>query len=273
MSYINDLGKNYAEEYRQFGEKILAENKEILKKSGVTPPLFNNDLEPDNAGFTIDIAQTEDNEEDEQSKKGTDKKKSSYKETSIGKNTTLTDVKSSTGMMNTVYKNSIKSSNLVAGSSNDLYYSTNEFNESLEESDGSDDNDNMANFMSEEYEKGLHLDGGGYTYYEKNNESSNTSFAARLMGSYKTKNEKFTLSYGGSFEYSVQKNNYQIYDTDSNLKYKQSQDNNQTETKANSSTQTIPLPSDNNTNKSDNKSGNAIFMAKYKDKIFVIGLN
>ena len=41
MSGINDLGKNYLEEYKAFGAKVLSENEQILKKSGVTPPIFN----------------------------------------------------------------------------------------------------------------------------------------------------------------------------------------------------------------------------------------
>ncbi len=266
MSYINGLGKNHAAEYKEFGEKILAENKEILKKAGVTPPLFNNDLEQDNAGLVFERTQVlsedvDDDDDDDDEKK----KKSSYKPSSISKNSTLTDVRSSAGMKNTVYKNSIKSSNMVDKGSDDPSPSLDEFNDSLETSNGSNDNDDLADFMSREYEKGLHLNGGGYAYYEKNNESTNTSFVANVTGSYTTKNGNFSLSYGGSFEYAVNNDNI-IPEIESASANKPSTDSTQTKTRAEDSAQTPSQPADNNTNKSDDKSGNAILMAKYKDK-------
>ena len=266
MSYINGLGKNHAAEYKEFGEKILAENKKILERAGVTPPLFNNDLEPDNAGLVFKRTQVlsedvDDDDDDDDEKK----KKSSYKPSSISKNSTLTDVRSSAGMKNTVYKNSIKSSNMVDKGSDDPSPSLDEFNESLETSNGRNDNDDLADFLSREYENGLHLNGGGYAYYEKNNESTNTSFVANVTGSYATKNGKFSLSYGGSFEYAVNNDNI-IPEVESASANKPSTDSTQTKTRAEDSAQTPSQPADNNTNKSDDKSGNAILMAKYKDK-------
>ena len=267
MSYINGLGKNHAAEYKECGEKILAENNEILKKAGVPPTLFNNDLEQDNAGLVFERTQVlsedvDDDDDDDDEKK----KKSSYKPSSISKNSTLTDVRSSAGMQNTVYKNSIKSSNIAVSRSDDSSPSLEEFNDSLETSNGSNDNDDLADFMSREYEKGLHLNGGGYAYYEKNNESTNTSFVANVTGSYTTKNGKFSLSYGGSFEYAVQKENYNTSSTASDFDNVQPEDNNQKITRAESSTQVPSQSVDINTNQSENKSGNAILMAKYKDK-------
>ena len=240
MSGINDLGKNYLEEYKAFGAKVLSENEQILKKSGVTPPVFNtvpksNDT---SVGLVLERTQKED-----------DKKKNSeedtndcelFEKTSILKNSTLMDVRSSAGKMNTVYKNSIKAKNIDSNNQTSNSFSgTKAFSETLEELNGKDNNDDMAEFMSREYDNGLHVNGGGYVYYEKSDDGTSNSVTANVIGTYKTNNEKLTLSYGGSFEYDI-KNSV----SNQNGDYVQSQ------------------------NGFGSKSGNTVFMAKYKAEDF-----
>ncbi len=230
MSYTYKLGKNYSDEYEEYGKQIISENKQLLKKAGIKSPVFDNDLKTENTGLVIEKTETDENKDNDKIEKNN--KKTTFKESSISKNSTIHDVTSSTGMLNTIYKNSQKAYGTMPSDKIDDALDIDEFTNSLEESNGSDQNDDMAEFLSRDYEKGYHINGGGYTYYEEDSNLSTTAVAANITGSYKSKDERLTLSYGGSFEYS---NHREFSDK---------------------------------TLENDNKSGNAILMAKYKAKDF-----
>ena len=144
-----------------------------------------------------------------------------YSETPLSKNKTLTDIKFSNGNLNTAYKNGLKTSTIASDSSDSTNCSQNldEFLSSLESADGKDDNDDIVDFMETDYKDGFHLNIKGYNYYEKGENSSKTAASANAVGSFKSKNSKFTLSYAGSFEYENSKQKNDQNDTQNNVRF------------------------------------------------------
>ena len=278
MSGINDLNTNYAEEYKAFGEKVLSENEKTLKKVGITPPpLFSKkDDDDDKKMMGLIVEKTTTEEQDNDTANNDEKNTDSVKKSSIPKNNTLSNVKSTSGMLNTVYKNSIKKGNFQAeGTDQELVSDVDDFSEDLEESDGKDDNDDFAEFMSDDYENGFHLNGSGYAYHEKSKNSSTQSFSAEVSGSYKSKNGKFTLSYGSSFEYSINKTTFNY--SEEEQKATEELDNIDNANAAaldnadNTQTNTVPANQTKiktETEQQKNQSGNANIMAKYRDNTF-----
>lgn len=199
MTYIKDLGQNYVEEYKKFGEKILAENEQILKKAGVTPTIF--DKEQTNNTPVSTQAETKADKTKSIDKKTAVKKV--YEETPIEENTTFNDVKASSGALNTIYKRILKRYNRT--DDNDSKNNYHEYTSSLEETNGKDDNDELADFFEKNYKKGLHINGNGFAYLEEGQISSVYSINGNVSGSYKSKDENLTLLYNGSFEYENEK--------------------------------------------------------------------
>ena len=204
MANINGLGNNYIEEYKEFGSKIIAENEQILRKAGIQPKIFNQDSSLNNSmqGLEVEKTDTKDNKVTEEDKKDNETSNDkSFQETTISKNNTTSKVRASGGIFNTVYKTGIKSNTVTDSLEDNSSVEVEEFMSSLEETNGNDDNDDLEDFMATEYKDGLHLNGGGYVYYENGSTSLTESVNASLSGSYKSKNQKFSLSYGGAFEY------------------------------------------------------------------------
>ena len=229
MTHIKGLGQSSVEEYKKFGEKILAENEQILKKAGVTPTIFDN--EQSNNSTVPLPAQVIDNktEDKDKSKKTEDKK--TYEETPIEENGTLNDIKASSGALNTIYKRILRRYNRSEDDESKNNY--HEYASSLEELDGKDVNDDLADFFGKNYKKGLHINGGGYAYLEEGKFSSVYSVNGNVSGSYKDEDEKWTLLYNGAFDYENKK-----------------------------------IKENGNETSSAEKSGNALFLAKYKtDKL------
>ena len=203
MTYINGLGKNYVEEYKEFGDKIIAENGEILKKAGVTPLIFNGDIKA-NPMEGLKVEHTIDDEKKEDEEKSDDTKKKSYKPTSIEENRTISNVKLPYGPLNTMYKRSIKEdveNSQSSSEDSDDSGDVGEANNSLLKTDGNDDNDDLKNFIETDFEQGVHINGGGYVYHEQCNDSNTNSINANVMGSYKSKNDRVTVLYGAALEY------------------------------------------------------------------------
>lgn len=232
MSYKINTGRDYTEEYRRYSENVLAQSRETLKKAGINPPVFDKKNQQSNKT-------TEDSASNTPETVSNFSEDNIYSEVSLSKNKNLNDFRTSNGVLNTAYKSGIKANN-TAGSNNDTTtsQSLNEFLSSMENADGKDDNDDIVDFMETEFKDGFHINGGGYTYYENGEKSSTNAVSANIMGSFKTNNNKFSLLYGGSFEYE-------------NTKQKSSQDT-----------------TDNATSIGANKDGNALLMAKYKDTKF-----
>lgn len=199
MTHIKGLGQNYVEEYKKFGEKILAENEQILKKAGITPTIFD---EEQTNNRTIPLpTETSDDKTKDKVKKTTSKK--TYEESALEENTTFNDVKATSGALNTIYKRILKKYNRT--NSNDSKNNYQEYTYTLESTDGNDDNDDLADFLSKNYKEGLHINGGGFAYLEKGEISSVYSLNGNVAGSYKDKNGKLTLMYSGAVEYENEK--------------------------------------------------------------------
>ncbi len=201
MTYIKSLGQNSVEEYKKFGEKILAENEQILKKAGVTPTIFDNN-QTDNSTIPLPSEALDNKTEDKSKSKKTDNKKT-YEETPIEENGTLNDIKASSGTLNTIYKRILRRYNRTEDDDSKNNY--HEYTSSLEVTDGKDVNDDLADFFGKNYKKGVHINGGGFAYLEEGKISSVYSLNGNVSGSYKDENEKLTLLYNGSFEYENEK--------------------------------------------------------------------
>ncbi len=201
MTYIKGLGQNYVEEYKKFGEKILAENEQILRKAGVTPTIFDKDQTNNTPVSTPAERQGDKTKNNNKSKKTEDK--TIYEGTPFDENATFNDVKVSSGALNTIYKRAIRAYNRT--SDDDSKNNYHEYTSSLEETDGKDINDELADFFGKNYKKGLHINGGGFAYLEEGKISSIYSVNGNVCGSYKDNDEKLTLLYNGSFEYENEK--------------------------------------------------------------------
>lgn len=231
MTYIHNSENNYAIEYQKFGEKILAENKEILKKAGVVPQIFNADTKTENSSVGLVVEKKHDDKNKKYKKEQQDDSENIAE--TVFDNKTISEVKSSKGILNTILKETIRAAGYAQNrkdSEDTSVDKSQEFMSYLKETNGKDDNDDLENFICSEYEDGLHINGGGYAYYETCSDSSTEATSANFAGTYKSKNKKLTLSYGGSFEYSK------------NIDKKESEQ------------------------KTVNSNSNAIFMAKYKAK-------
>ena len=206
MSGINGLGNKNVEEYTKFGDKIIAENTEIMKKSGLPVTVFNQDLKLNNpiAGSPQKYTdnQEDNNKVDDKNDKNDKPKETLFEETSVAKNKTMSSLKVPNGILNTAYRKGLQENAMLGDTDDTDAVKMEELLSSLEETNGNDDNNDLEDFMATEYKNGLHLNGGGYTYYENGTDSSIQSISANLSGSYKNKNEKLSLSYGGMFEYS-----------------------------------------------------------------------
>ena len=229
MTHIKGLGQNYVDEYKKFGEKILAENEQILKKAGVTPTIFDNE-QTNNSTIPLPAEVSDDKTKNKDKSKNT-KDKKTYEETPAEENSTLNNIKASNGALNTIYKRALRQYNRTDNDDSKNNYQ--EYTSSLEETDGKDDNDDLADFLAKNYKEGSHINGGGYAYYENGEISSVHALNGNVAGSYKDKNDKLTLMYSGSIEYEYEKST-----------------ENGTETNG------------------TEKNGNALFFAKYKtDKL------
>ena len=200
MTYINGLGKNYVEEYKEFGEKILAESEQTLKKAGVSTPVFNAETENNMLeGYQMEHQDKTDNKKNDSIKKDDKNSNDTFESDEIMQNQTVMNVKSPDGVLNSLYKKSIKAS---AMNSETMSGDVGDAMDSLEDADGNDHLDDVAHFMETEFKQGVHLNGGGYIYNENGENTSTQSVTGNVTGSYKDKDGKFTVLYGGSFEYS-----------------------------------------------------------------------
>ena len=199
MTYIKDTGRKYTEEYKKLCEKVNEENKQTLKKAGVTPSIFE-EKQTNNSSLLLST-------KDSVSKSGAESKQKSetktYEETPVEEIATLNDIKASSGALNTIYKRTLRAYN--SANDDDTKNNYHEYTSSLEETNGKDVNDELADFFTKNYKKGLHINGGGLAYLEEGKISSVYSVNGNVSGSYKDKNEKLTLLYNGSFEYESEK--------------------------------------------------------------------
>ena len=200
MTYINSLGKNYAEEYKEFGKKVITESEEILKKAGILTPVFNTETENNPMeGYAI-VHQDKSTDKKNDSKQKDDKSsKKLFEPDTIMGNESIINIKSPAGVLNSIYKKGIKASAMNSGKESDDVDSA---MKSLDYADGNDPSDDVADFMETNFKDGVHLSGGGYVYNENGQIASTQSVTGNVTGSYKNKNGKFSVLYGGSFEYS-----------------------------------------------------------------------
>ena len=105
MTYINGLGKNYVEEYKEFGEKILAESEQTLKKAGVSTPVFNAETENNMLeGYQMEHQDKTDNKKNDSIKKDDKNSNDTFESDEIMQNQTVMNVKSPDGVLNSLYK-------------------------------------------------------------------------------------------------------------------------------------------------------------------------
>ena len=200
MTYINGLGKNYVEEYKEFGEKVLAESEQTLKKTGILIPIFNTATEDNpEKNYAIEHKDETSGQKNDLIQKGGVVPKKLFEPDTIMQNESVMNVKSPDGILNSMYKKGIKAS---AMNSKEVSGDVGDAMDSLEEADGNDSLDDVVGFMETKFKDGVHLSGGGYLYNENGEKASTQSVTGNVTGSYKNKKGNFSVLYGGSFEYS-----------------------------------------------------------------------
>ncbi len=80
---------------------------------------------------------------------------------------------------------------------------------------GEDENDKTADFMGDELPQGFHSVGQAYASASKSNTESSTDISASTFNTYRSKNGKFSIAFGGAYEYSKTVSQPDVDDVDS----------------------------------------------------------
>ncbi|MBP3821512.1 hypothetical protein J6G99_07715 [bacterium] len=182
-----DFGTDYALEFKNKWEKNVNNTKQALESNGIS--IFTQKQIPQ-----LETKHSKEN-------KNTEIKKNKKFEKSFSK------IKDSTHVLNKSYSNALTFNNTPSTLDDETKKTRqnaefSEFFNNIEETDkGQDENDKTVDFMKQDFQKGFHSSGEITTLYEKDNEHNSISLSASSFNTYKSKNEKLSTAFGGSYEY------------------------------------------------------------------------